>query len=125
MLHLSAQSQAPQPSERLHPEPVTRLASLRNALRVVDEFGGGPASDFDDEAAEAWDSAGAPAKRCFDRRSAELVAVAAAGLEAVSFQREQGLDASVAALRVIAGELRSGLQDLERIFTDPSTTQLR
>ena len=31
--------------------------------------------------------------------------MASAGLEAVSFQREQGLDASVAALRVIAEEL--------------------
>jgi hypothetical protein len=60
--------------------------------------------------------AGEAAKRCFDRRSAELVGAASAGLEAVSFQREQGLDVSVAALRVIADELRFGLQDLERIF---------
>ena len=117
MLHLSPQSRAPKPAERLHPEPVTRLASLRNALRVVDDFGGGPAPDFDDEAADCWDDAGEAAKRCFDRRSAELVAVASAGLGAVSVQREQGLDTSVAALRVIAGELRTGLQDLERIFT--------
>ena len=117
MLHLFAQAQAPQPSERLHPEPVTRLASLRNALRTVDQFGGGPAPDFDDEATDAWESASDPARRCFDRRSAELVAVATAGLEAVSFQREKGLDASVAALRVIADELKTGLQDLERIFT--------
>ena len=117
MLHLFAQAQAPQPSERLHPEPVTRLASLRNALRVVDQFGGGPASDLDDEISARWESADEAARRCFDRRSAELVGVAAAGLEAVSFQREMGLDASVTALRVIAGELKSGLQDLERIFT--------
>lgn len=117
MLHLSPKSPAPQPSHRQHPEPVTRLASLRNALSVVDQFGGGPAPDFDDEAADGWDVAGDPAKRCFDRRSAELVAMASAGLEAVSFQREQGVDANVAALRVIADELRTGLKDLERIFT--------
>ncbi|HEU5482123.1 MAG TPA: hypothetical protein VFU80_03380 [Sphingomicrobium sp.] len=117
MLHLFAQTQAPEHSERLHPEPVTRLASLRNALRVVDDFGGGPAPDFDDEAADAWDGASGSSKRCFDRRSAELVAVATAGLETVSFQREHGLDTSVAALRVIAEELRIGLQDLERIFS--------
>ena len=117
MLHLSPESPVPDSPERLHPEPVTRLASLRNALRVVDEFGGGPAPDFDDEAAESWNDSSEAARRCFDRRSAELVAVATAGLDAVSFQREQGLDASVAALRVIAGELRTGLQDLERIFT--------
>lgn len=117
MLHLFAEAPSPQPSERLHPEPVTRLASLRNALRVVDEFGGGPADDLDDEISERWESADEAARRCFDRRSAELVGVAAAGLEAVSFQREQGHDASVAAIRVIAEELKIGLKDLERIFT--------
>lgn len=117
MLHLSAQSFESKPAQRRHPEPVTRLASLRNALRAVDEFGGGPAPDFDDEAADCWDDSGEAARRCFDRRSAELVAVATAGLGAVSVQREHGLDTSVAALRVIAGELRTGLQDLERIFT--------
>jgi hypothetical protein len=117
MLHLFAQAPAPQPAERLHPEPVTRLASLRNALRVVDAFGGGPADDMDDQISARWESADGAAKRCFDRRSAELVAVATAGLEAVSFQREQGLDASVTALRVIADELKTGLTDLQRIFT--------
>jgi hypothetical protein len=117
MLHLFAQAPAVEPSQRHHPEPVTRLASLRNALRVVDEFGGGPASDIDDDLSARWESADEAARRCFDRRSAELVSVASAGLEAVSIQRELGLDASLTALRVIAGELKTGLQDLERIFT--------
>jgi hypothetical protein len=117
MLHLFAQASEPQPAEPLHPEPVTRLASLRNALRVVDDFGGGPADDFDNELSARWESADEAARRCFDRRSAELVSVATAGLEAVSFQREQGLDASVAALRVIAGELKTGLTDLQRILS--------
>jgi hypothetical protein len=116
MLHLFAHEPAAQPSERLHPEPVTRLASLRNALRVVDDFGGGPAPDLDDELSERWESADGAAKRCFDRRSADLLAVATAGLDAVSFQRELGLDASVAALRVIAGELKTGLIDLEQVL---------
>ena len=115
MLHLFAEAAAPAREERLHPEPVTRLASLRNALRVVDDFGGGPADDFDDLSAR-WESADEAARRCFDRRSAELVSVATAGLEAVSFQREQGLEASVAALRVIADELKTGLTDLQRIL---------
>ena len=117
MLHLSEQSPEPKTVERGYPEPVTRLASLRNALRLVDDFGGGPAPDFDDRAADCWDDSGEAARRCFDRRSAELVAVATAGLGTVSAQRQQGLETSVAALRVIAGELRTGLQDLERIFT--------
>ena len=117
MLNLFADARAPRPSERLRPEPVTRLASLRTALRVVDGFGGGPAPDFDDQAAQAWDSASEPARRCFDRGSAELVAAASAGLEAVAVQQELGLDTSDAALRVIADELREGVEDLERIFT--------
>ena len=122
MLHLFAQAPATEPSTRLHPEPVTRLASLRNALRVVDEFGGGPASDcdpgdFDEDVSARWESAAEAARRCFDRRSAELVGAASAGLEAVSVQRERGLDASAAALRIIAEELKTGLRDLERIFT--------
>jgi hypothetical protein len=116
MLHLFAQAPAPQPAERLRPEPVTRLSSVRNALRVVDECGGGPADDCDDRISARWESADGAARRCFDRRSAELIAVATVGLEAVSFQREQGLDASVTALRVIADELKTGLKDLERIF---------
>jgi hypothetical protein len=117
MLHLFAQAAVPQPAQLLHPEPVTRLASLRNALRAVDEHGGGPADDFDDELSERWESADGAAQRCFDRRSAELVSVATAGLEAVSFQREQGLDASVAALRVVSDELKMGLNDLQRILS--------
>jgi hypothetical protein len=101
----------------LHPEPVTRLSSLRKrACASVDDFGGGPAPDFDEEISERWESAGEAAKRCFDRRSAELVAAATAGLETVSFQREKGLDDQRRGARVIADELRSGLKDLERIF---------
>jgi hypothetical protein len=117
MLHLFAQAPAPQPAERLHPEPVTRLASLRNALRVVDDFGGGPASDFDDDISARWESADEAARRCFDRRSAEQLAAAPVGLDAGSAQRDQGHDASVTALRVIADELKTGLKDLERIFS--------
>lgn len=100
---------------KVHPEPVTRLASLRNALRVVDEFGGGPASDFedDDELSARWESANEAARRCFDRRSAELVAVATAGLELVSEQQKEGREVSPAAKQVIAGELR---EDFERLY---------
>jgi hypothetical protein len=118
MLHLFAQQPAENRQERLRPEPVTRLASLRNALRVVDQFGGGPASDVDDDQLSVrWESADEAARRCFDRRSAELVGVATAGLEAMSSQREQGAETSIAALRVIAEELKTGLKDLERVLS--------
>jgi len=105
-------------SERL-PEPVIRLASLRNALRVVDEFGGGPASDFEiDELSGDWAQASEAERRCFDRRSAALVAVATAGLEVVSSHRQFGSDVSPAALQLLADEIRSGLEDIERLIRD-------
>ncbi|MBA3526438.1 MAG: hypothetical protein M3438_04730 [Pseudomonadota bacterium] len=110
-----ATESAPQPA----PEPVLRLASLRNALRAVDEFGGGPASDFDvDDLCNGWASASEAERRCFDRRSAALLAVASAGLEVVASHREIGGDVSPAALKHLASEIRAGLEDIERLIGD-------
>ena len=118
MLHLLPDT-LPESSPGLAPEPVTRLASLRNALRVVDEFGGGPASDFDEQELSCnWEGASDAQRRCFDRRSATLIAVATAGLEVVSANREQGGDANAAALRLLADEIRKGLDGLERLIRD-------
>ncbi len=118
MLNLVSQStteSAPQPA----PEPVIRLASLHNALRWVDQFGGGPASDFDiDELADGWAQASGAERRCFDRRSAALLAVASAGLEIVSSHREIGSDVSPAALQLLADEIRAGIQGIERLIRD-------
>lgn len=117
MLHLVPEF-APDFEPTPHPEPVARLASLRNALRVVDEFGGGPAPDFedDDQLAARWESAGEAAKRCFDRRSAELVAVATAGLELISERQQDGGDAHPAAKQVVAGDLRGGFERLQKLL---------
>ena len=118
MLHLLPDSPA-EIAPGIMPEPVTRFASLRNALSVVDQFGGGPASDFDDnELACDWAGASDAQRRCFDYRSATLIGVATAGLEVVSAHREQGGDASAAALRLLAEEIRSGLEGLERLIRD-------
>ena len=117
MLHLVPEF-APDFEPKLHPEPIARLASLRNALRVMDEFGGGPASDFedDDQLTARWESAGEAAKRCFDRRSAEMVAVATAGLEVVAEHQQEGSDVNPAAKQVIAGELRGGFEQLWKLL---------
>jgi hypothetical protein len=117
MLHLVPDF-APDFEPTPHPEPIVRLASLRNALRVVDEFGGGPAPDFesDDQLAARWESAGEAAKRCFDRRSAELVGVATAGLELISDQQQEGIEPSPAAKQVIATELRGGFERLQKLL---------
>ena len=117
MLHLVPEF-APDFEPRIHPEPVARLASLRNVLRVVDEFGGGPASDFEDndELTARWESAGEAARRCFDRRSAEMLAVATAGFELISDHQKDGIETHPAAKQVIADELRSGFERLQKLF---------
>jgi hypothetical protein len=118
MLNLLPQDSAPAP-RRSAPEPVARLASLRHALSVVDQFGGGPASDFDtDRVAAGWERASAAERSCFDRRSAALINVAAAGLEVVSAHREIGGDVSPAALELLAEELRAGLEEIEKLIRD-------
>jgi hypothetical protein len=116
MLHLVPEF-SPDFEPKTCPEPITRLASLRNALRVVDQFGGGPASDFgDDELTARWESAGEAAKRCFDRRSAEMVALAATGLEWICERQKDGASVNPAAKQVIADELRDGFDKLQKLF---------
>jgi hypothetical protein len=117
MLHLVPDF-APDFEPTPHPEPIARLASLRNALRVVDDFGGGPASDFedDDQLTARWESAGEAAKRCFDRRSAELVGVATAGLELIAERQQEGGKTNPAAKQVIADELRGGFEQLRKLL---------
>ena len=115
LMPLPTAESAPQPA----PEPVIRLASLHNALRLVDDFGGGPASDFDlDAASEDWAQASDAKQRCFDRRSAELLAVASAGLELVISHREHGQDVSPAAMQLLADEIRAGLEDIDKLVRD-------
>src|SRR5438309_1118042 len=59
MLHLHPEA-TPDARPEAYAEAVSRLASVRHALRLVDPFAGGPASDIDDDAplAAAWDEAG-------------------------------------------------------------------
>ena len=118
MLNLVPQPE-PQPAPNSAPEPVIRLGSLHNALRLVDDFGGGPASDFDmDGTAGDWDSASDAEQRCFERRSAALLAAASAGLDVVTRHRAYGRDVSPQALQLLADEIRIGLQDIERLIRD-------
>ena len=117
MLHLVPEF-APDFEPTPHPEPIARLASLRNAFRAVDQFGGGPASDFedDDQLTARWESAGEAAKRCFDRRSAELVGVASAGLELISERQQDGAHTHTAAKQVVADEIRGGFERLQKLL---------
>jgi hypothetical protein len=115
MLHLLAQSE-PQESPLAYAEAVSRLASVRHALRLVEPFGAGPAPDLEDEAlAAAWDSAGEAKQNLFDRRSARMIGGAAAGIEALLIERQEGREAHAAAGQALVDEIRRELQDIAGI----------
>ena len=98
-------------------EAVSRLASVRHALRLVEPFGSGPASDVSDESiAERWDGAGEDKQRHFDRRSGALVGAAAAGIEALLAERQNGREPHSEATQVLVDEIRRELQDVAGII---------
>lgn len=115
MLHL-----IPQAETRSQPvayaEAVSRLASVRHALRLVAPDGGGPAPDCDDAIATAWDEAGGAKQRCFERRSARLVTGAAAGLEALLIEREEGRTPHVAASEALVEEIKRELRHVAGVI---------
>jgi len=116
MLHLLSQPQ-PQESPLAYAEAVSRLASVRHALRLLEPFGSGPAPDLDeDEAvAAAWDRAGQTEQQLFDRRSQRMIGAAAAGLEALLIERQEGREAHAAASQALVDEIRRELRDVARI----------
>lgn len=95
------------------PEILARMAGLRRALLLVDDHGGGPAADLDeDQALLAWDRSGPALRQCFDQRSERTIAAASAGLEALLAGRRPDRQPSDPALRLVAEEIRAGLADL-------------
>jgi hypothetical protein len=108
--------ESPEQTPVAYAEAVSRLASVRHAIRLVEPFGAGPASDVDDgEVAAAWDQAGGANQRLFDRRSARMVAGAAAGIEAMLAERQQGREPHAAASQALADEIRRELRDVAGI----------
>ena len=120
MLHLlpvpqvdDPQTSAPQP----YAEALARLAGIRHALRLVDPFGGGPASDpSDEEVATAWSDASKTKWRCLDNRTGRTANGAAAGLEVLLAERAAGRDPNAAASHQVAEEIRRGLEDVSRLM---------
>jgi hypothetical protein len=116
MLHLAQQpvsSEAP----AAYAEAVSRLASIRHALRMVEPSAGGPAGDpTDEEVARAWDWAPAASQRLFDRRSARTVGAAAAGVEALLIERQEGRQPNAAASQALVDEIRRELREIASII---------
>ena len=114
MLHLLP-IPAPEPHSRPSSEPyaeaVSRLASVRHALRLVDDgFSDGPGDDA--ALAAAWPEASPARQRCFDKRSARLVGATAAGLEALLDERQQGREPNCEASRAMVEEIRRELREV-------------
>ena len=130
MLHLLPESapelQRPSVPEA-YAEAVSRLASVRHALRLVHPFGGGPASDMDSDTplAAAWDEAGEAKRRWFDNRSARLVGATAAGVEVLLDERQNGRAPHAEASKALVDQIRRELEQVARVILTPSTTQHR
>ena len=108
----------PQP----YADAMARLAGIRHALRMVDPFGGGPASDDDDAnpaddcIASAWSDASKAKSRCFDSRTGRTAAAAAAALDALLAEQTAGRAPNEAAGQRVADEIRAGLDDVSRLM---------
>jgi hypothetical protein len=117
MLHLLPES-ASHSEPGSYAEAVARLASIRHALRLVDPYGGGPASDPNAEldVTAAWDAADEAKRRAFDARSAKMVSAAAAGLEALVAIRQHGQMPNAEASREMVDQIRRELAEVSRLI---------
>ncbi len=103
-------------------EAVARLASIRQALRLVEQFEGevrSPAidsGDGDERIAAAWPIAPEAKRRCFNARSERTANAAAAGLEVLLSQRVDGGAPNSASVEQLAEAIRGGIDDLERLL---------
>lgn len=97
MLHRHA-NPAPEPSP--YAEAVTRLATIRRSLRLVDPHGGGPASDLAEE---------------IEGRSTQMVSAAAAGLDALVAVHQQAATTPAEASREMVDRIRRELAEISGI----------
>ena len=114
MLHLVP---VPQVDESPLPaEALAKLAGIRHALRLVDPFGGGPASDpsNDEDIAAAWAGASKASNRRVDECTLRTAGAAAAGIDALLAARATGHEPNEAASKELADEIRRGLEEISR-----------
>jgi len=105
-----------EPRPQAYAEAVSRLASVRHALRLVDGgFAEGPLDDLDGNIAAAWPEASDAKQRHFDRQSERLVGTAAAGIEALLGERNQGREPHREASRTLVDQIRGELREIAGI----------
>jgi hypothetical protein len=117
MLHLFPDA-ATNSRPKAYEEAVSRLASVRQALRLVDPFGGGPASDLEDDAnmATAWADSSDARRRLFGSRSAQLVGATAAGVEALLDERQRGREPHAEASKALVDQIRRELAGVSKLI---------
>ena len=117
MLHLFPDA-ASDSRPKAYEEAVSRLASVRQALRLVDPFGEGPASDLDDDAniASSWHDSGDAKRSLFGNRSAQLVGASAAGVEALLDERQRGREPHEDASKALVDQIRRELAAVSRVI---------
>ena len=117
MLHLFPDA-ASDSRPKAYEEAVSRLASVRQALRLVDPFGGGPASDLDEDAniAAAWHDAGDAKRKLFGNRSPQLVGATAAGVVALLDERPRGREPHEEASKALVDQIRREMAAVSRII---------
>jgi len=117
MLHLFPDA-APDSRPQAYSEAVSRLASVRQALRLVDPFAAGPANDLDDDlsVAAAWGEAGEAKRRLFGSRSAQLVGATAAGVEAMLDERQRGREPHAEASKALVDQIRGELEKVSSLI---------
>jgi hypothetical protein len=103
-------------ASRPYDEAVSRLSAVRHAIRLVEPFGHGPASDpSDDDVADAWDRSDEARRRWFGRRSEQLVSAAAAGIEALLIERQAEREPNAEASKALTDQIRRELADVARV----------
>ena len=102
-------------------DAVARLASIRNALRLVEPGSREASPDAgEDQRFEAlWGNASDATRRCFAASSERTIDSATAGLEAVLGGKSRGDEINPAALQLVADRLRDGLDELETLLVRP------
>ena len=121
MIHFVPDSPA-ETSPAPYAEAVARLASIRQALRLVEKFEGDRPSPAinpaiaEEHIAAVWPSAKPATHRCFTARSERTANAAAAGLEVLLSQRVEGGPPNPASVEQLADAIRGGMDDLERLL---------
>jgi hypothetical protein len=102
-------------------DAVARLASIRNALRLVEPGSGRNAqgADEDRRLETLWGGASDATRRCFNAASERTIDAATASLEAVLGGKSRGDEINPAALQKAADRLREGLGELESLLVRP------